>query len=177
MRPLYFLFLSCSLFLAACGGTDSRNELADSDESDMEFGPQNVESLAETAEGGAVVLLTASQEPYGEFLADGNGRALYMFTADEQGKTSKCTGPCLSAWPPLQADGDVQVSGPALEEAKLGTITRDDGTRQVTYAGWPLYYYTQDSGGAVNGQDVRSFGGEWYLVSPAGEMVHSEKHH
>ena len=53
----------------------------------------------------------------------------------------------------------------------LGTTTRTDGTVQVTYNGWPLYYYVKDKApGDVTGQDV---GGVWYVVSAAGEQVNS----
>jgi predicted lipoprotein with Yx(FWY)xxD motif len=50
----------------------------------------------------------------------------------------------------------------------LGTITRDDGGRQVTYAGVPLYYYAGDGGkpDETSGEGIEQFGAAWYLVSP-----------
>jgi predicted lipoprotein with Yx(FWY)xxD motif len=54
----------------------------------------------------------------------------------------------------------------------LSTITRDDGTMQVTYNGWPLYLFHADAAaGDTNGQGLDEFGGLWYLVSPAGEAI------
>ena len=54
----------------------------------------------------------------------------------------------------------------------LGTITRDDGTVQATYNGWPLYLYFGDAApGDTNGQGLDEFGGIWYLGSPAGEPI------
>ena len=54
----------------------------------------------------------------------------------------------------------------------LGTITRSDGTKQVTYDGHPLYYYAGDSGaGMASGQGSDSFGAKWWLVSPSGSDV------
>jgi predicted lipoprotein with Yx(FWY)xxD motif len=56
-----------------------------------------------------------------------------------------------------------------LDASKLGTATRKDGSSQVTYNGWPLYYYAKDKApGDVTGQDV---GSVWYVVSAAGDKV------
>ena len=46
---------------------------------------------------------------------------------------------------------------------------------QVTYNGWPLYYFIKDKApGDTMGQDVKGFGAEWYLVMPSGKEVHSK---
>ena len=37
--------------------------------------------------------------PYGEYLAGEQGRALYMFTADQQGQRSACDDRCAQLWP------------------------------------------------------------------------------
>ena len=56
--------------------------------------------------------------------------------------------------------------------ADLGTITRSDGTKQVTYKGHPLYYYAADtSPGQVTGQGSNSFGAKWWLVAPSGAAI------
>jgi hypothetical protein len=48
---------------------------------------------------------------------------------------------------------------------------RSDGSSQVTYGGWPLYYYSGDAApGDVNGQGVN---GVWYVVSPDGDEIRS----
>jgi predicted lipoprotein with Yx(FWY)xxD motif len=45
---------------------------------------------------------------------------------------------------------------------QLGTLTRDDGSKQVTYDGKPLYMYSSDaSPGDTNGD---GFGGLWHVV-------------
>ena len=63
------------------------------------------------------------------------------------------------------------ASGSA-KASDLGTITRSDGTKQVTYNGHPLYYYAGDSGsGTASGQGSDSFGAKWWLVSPSGSDV------
>ena len=74
-------------------------------------------------------------------------------------------------WPPLASDG-APVAGEGVDATLLSTITRDDGTLQVTYNGWPLYLFEEDTApGDTNGQGLDEFGGLWFLVSPTGEAV------
>ena len=71
----------------------------------------------------------------------------------------------------MTTTGTVTASGSA-SASDLGTITRSDGTKQVTYNGHPLYYYAGDSGaGMASGQGSDSFGAKWWLVSPSGSDV------
>lgn len=102
----------------------------------------------------------------GEILVDGEGRTLYLFTPDEQG-ASTCTADCLANWPSLTGPA---TAGDGVDESLLGTAARpDDGSEQVTYNGWPLYYFAADpSPGDINGQGV---GDVWFVVDPAGEAV------
>jgi predicted lipoprotein with Yx(FWY)xxD motif len=58
-----------------------------------------------------------------------------------------------------------------VDASKFGTTKRTDGTTQVTYNGWPLYYFAKDKApGDVTGQGV---GSVWYVVSAAGDKVDS----
>jgi len=118
---------------------------------------------------GAATVNVAEVGTFGEALVDGEGRSLYLFTNDTQNSgASSCTGECLVNWPPLFTDGE-PVAGEGVDQAMLGTISLPDGTTQVTYNGWPLYYYIDDTAaGDANGQGV---GGVWFLVTPAGEMI------
>ena len=108
---------------------------------------------------------------YGRILADGHGRALYLFTAD-RGKRSNCYGDCATAWPPyLVKSKPAAVSG--AKPGKVGTIRRSDGKLQATYAGHPVYYYVGDrSPGEVNCQAAVEFGGYWYVLRADGTAVH-----
>lgn len=117
-----------------------------------------------------------SQAPYGRYLTDAEGRALYLFEADEGVEGSACYGACAEAWPPLLTEEDQpRMTTQALDPQKVGTIERRDGSKQVTYGGWPLYYFVKDEGrGDVEGQDVHGFGGGWYLISPAGQKIEAE---
>ena len=73
------------------------------------------------------------------------GYALYTFDSDTvNGSTSSCNGGCAVAWPPLLVSDDTPSGILGLD-----TITRDDGTEQVTYQGKPLYFYISDSSAGV----------------------------
>jgi hypothetical protein len=64
------------------------------------------------------------------------------------------------------------TAGGGAKSSELGTITRSDGTKQVTYDGHPLYYYVGDSGpGTASGQGSDQFGGKWWLIAPTGSDV------
>jgi predicted lipoprotein with Yx(FWY)xxD motif len=118
--------------------------------------------------GDATVNVSESAD-FGSILVDGEGMSLYLFTNDTQNSgTSTCTGECLVEWPALTTEGD-PVAGEGVDATLLGTITRDDGSTQVTYNGWPLYYFHEDAAaGDTNGQGL---GGVWFLVSPEGEAI------
>jgi predicted lipoprotein with Yx(FWY)xxD motif len=63
-------------------------------------------------------------------------------------------------------------AGNGVSQALLGTITRADGTMQVTYNGHPLYYFSADPGaGTAKGEGVKAFGAEWYVVSASGSKI------
>ncbi|MFC4174291.1 hypothetical protein ACFOYU_19955 [Microvirga sp. GCM10011540] len=122
--------------------------------------------------GGAKVEVRQKQ-PYGRYLTDTEGRALYMFTADKPGE-SNCYDRCAAAWPPF-ITSEKPREGDAVNSAMLDIMKRKDGKLQVTYNSMPLYYYANDKGaGATTGQDVKGSGGEWYLVSPEGKPIEVE---
>ena len=107
----------------------------------------------------------------GTALVDAGGRALYLFEAD-QGTTSTCNGLCAQVWPPLLTDGAAPAVAGDVQASLLGSTARDDGTQQVTYNGHPLYYFTGDKNpGETRGQGLDSFGGPWYVVTPAGNKI------
>jgi predicted lipoprotein with Yx(FWY)xxD motif len=123
--------------------------------------------VTEAMAGGAKVTLKNSE--YGRVLMNGGGKALYLFTKDS-GPTSQCNGDCAVAWPPFLTKGK-PGAGEGLKPKLLGTTRRDDGSRQVTYKGHPLYFYEQDRPGVILCQDVFEFGGTWLLVNRRGNAV------
>jgi predicted lipoprotein with Yx(FWY)xxD motif len=120
---------------------------------------------------GPVVSIETSR--LGRILVNGQGRTLYLFEKDRNGK-SACAGKCATFWPPLIATGKPRATGGA-KSSLLGTTRRSDGRLQVTYDHHPLYRFVKDvKRGQTNGEGVDAFGAEWYVVSPAGSKI--EKH-
>ena len=104
----------------------------------------------------------------GKVLAGKSGKTLYLFKADKNGK-SACYGKCAKNWPPLLGKA---TAGTGVKAALLGTTKRKNGTKQVTYAGHPLYFFALDkSAGQTNGEGLNFFGGKWYAVNSAGKAV------
>ena len=98
--------------------------------------------------------------------------SLYLFTPDSSSK-STCHGNCANAWPPLISDSPTAGKGVT---GKLSTLTRKDGSKQVVIASYPLYLYAADQNpGDTNGQEIESFGGEWYLIHPDGSKAEAEE--
>ena len=120
---------------------------------------------------------TSTHGTFGQFLAGAGGMSVYMFEGDLPGQGSACYDDCAKAWPPmLIMAGTTPTTDAALDAKKLGTITRKDGSLQVTYNGRPLYYYQRDKmAGDVFGQDIQDFGAHWYLVSASGEKVEGKQ--
>jgi predicted lipoprotein with Yx(FWY)xxD motif len=159
---------SLALMATACGGDDDDDEeptaavntpaVAASPTSASAATPASEESpAAETpSAGGATIEAGAAG------LVDSRGFSLYLFANDTAGSgTSACTGGCLSAWPALTADGEPTAGEGVTGE--LGTITRDDGTTQVTYNGLPLYFFASDTApGDTNGASIPN----WSLAQP-----------
>jgi predicted lipoprotein with Yx(FWY)xxD motif len=105
----------------------------------------------------------AQDTSLGKILVDGKGMTLYLFEKDKGSKPT-CTGECATAWPPLLTT-EKPTAGTGVNGAWLGVADRSDGTKQVTYHGWPLYHYAKDTKpGDMNGQGVSEFGAKWYVV-------------
>jgi predicted lipoprotein with Yx(FWY)xxD motif len=106
----------------------------------------------------------------GRIVVDGRGRTLYLFEKDRHGQ-SACSGVCAAYWPPLLTNGKSNAVDGA-KRSLLGTIRRTDGSRQVTYAGHPLYLFSGDGkSGQTNGEGLTDFGGGWYVLTPAGKKI------
>lgn len=109
----------------------------------------------------ASTVLVRTDPKLGKFLTDAQGRTLYVFKKDTP-NTSQCSGRCATIWPPFTASGTLSL--PAGVGGALGTITRADGTMQVTYEGMPLYRYAADAQpGDTKGQGI---GGVWSVAAP-----------
>lgn len=103
----------------------------------------------------------------GSVVVDGKGITLYMYAQDVQGHPSRCYGICATQWPPyvLPKGTSRPIAGPGIESGLLGVVTRTGGQLQVTYNGWPLYFWPPDtSPGMATGQHLTNAGGLWYVV-------------
>jgi superoxide dismutase, Cu-Zn family len=148
--------------------TEAAEEVEEAEETTEEAEEETEEADAEEQRATVQV---AEHETYGEYLTDGEGRALYLFLNDEQGE-SVCYDQCAQNWPPLLTTEDAEA-GEGVDGDLLGTIERQDGSLQVTYNDWPLYYFINDAEpGDVSGQGV---GEAWYLVSLEGEAIEEQE--
>jgi len=145
--------------LAACGGGGSG------------YGSSGTTSAGASQSAGATAAsgtaLKTANTSLGTVVVTSTGRTVYYFEKDtaNSGK-SACTGGCASIWPAVTVTGTPTATGVT---GKVGTITRADGTKQITLGGHPLYMYAGDSkAGDVAGQGVM---GIWWVVSPSGEEM------
>jgi len=154
--------VAVALLAAACGSSATTSNNAQST-----AGSAATSSPSSSASGNMIKTSTSSR---GAFLTDGSGRAVYDFLADSKNK-SACSGACAAAWPPVVVTGQPTAGG-GVTASGLSTITRSDGTKQVTYEGRPLYYYAGDTGpGMANGQGLNGFGHLWWLLTPTGASL------
>jgi predicted lipoprotein with Yx(FWY)xxD motif len=151
--------LGVALFVAACGSSSSSSSSPSSTASAV---------ASNTAVNG--IKISTAKGSGGVYLTGASGRALYLWTADT-GDKSSCSGACAQAWPPLLTKATPAVTG-GVNASDIGTITRSNGDKQVTYKGHPLYYFAGDrSAGSVSGQGSSQFGAKWWLVAPSGTAI------
>jgi predicted lipoprotein with Yx(FWY)xxD motif len=125
-------------------------------------------SSASRAPKGAVVAVRKTT--LGPILVDARGRTLYVFAKDLDGK-SACDTACVKFWPPLISRAQPRA-GAGVHKSMLGVTKRQDGHRQVTYAGHPLYAFVGDKvAGQTSGEGLTNFGDEWYALGASGRTV------
>ena len=162
-----------AILLAGCGSSKPKSGSEGSSKTEYPTSTSTTSAAAASTGTSTQAVISTKSNPVLEttILAAGPKKlTVYMFEADHGGK-STCYAACAAAWPPVLTSGSPKAEGGA-SASKLGTTTRSDGTKQVTYAGWPLYYYTPDSAETdITGQGVNSFGALWYVLSPAGQVI------
>lgn len=168
MRSRYVaIMVALPLLLGGCGGGEPGAEPASPT---VEAGTETRTDTATETETGAargVTIELGDAGDLGEVLVDGEGRTLYMFDPDAQGE-STCYDECEENWPPLVTEGEASA-GEGIDDSKLGTVERTDGSQQVTYNDWPLYYFGADeAAGDVAGQGVNDV---WWVLNADGEPV------
>ncbi|MEU6805081.1 SCO0930 family lipoprotein [Streptomyces neyagawaensis] len=131
-------------------------------------GTDTSDQAQSTTAASAGQLTVWNSDEYGKVLTDSAGRTLYRFDKDsfEPPKTT-CEGECATTWPPVPAAGATAAEG--VDQALLGEITRPDGTKQLTVAGWPQYYFAKDTkAGDIKGQGLK---GAWFASAPNGKKA------
>jgi predicted lipoprotein with Yx(FWY)xxD motif len=153
-----------AVVLAGCGSSSSSS----SSGATAAAAPTSASSTTSAAPAAAAITIGTTQGKDGTYLTGTNGRAIYLWVADSGGK-SACSGACAHAWPPVEG---TPSAGAGVTASDLATITRSDGSKQVTYNGHPLYYFIADtSKGDTKGQGTNGFGAKWWLVAPSGSAL------
>jgi predicted lipoprotein with Yx(FWY)xxD motif len=102
----------------------------------------------------------------GEVVENEKGFVFYRFDEDSANPSkTTCQGDCNKVWKPaLTIDGKPALKG--VDAKVVGTVTREDGTKQLTIHGWPIYTYIGDvKAGTWKGQNVN---GKWFVIKPDG---------
>jgi predicted lipoprotein with Yx(FWY)xxD motif len=149
--------IGAACVLASCGGGSS-------------YGSSGAAGSPSTSHAsGSAGAIHVAHTSLGDVLVDGQGRTLYLLTADRP-NTSTCSAQCLVYWPPVAAmKGGTKPVGVT---ASVGRTTSTAGSAMATVGGWPLYTFVKDkAAGDVTGESMASFGGVWYAVSPDGQPV------
>jgi predicted lipoprotein with Yx(FWY)xxD motif len=164
------IFVAMPIVAALLAGCGSSNSSSTSSASTAAATPA-YGATSSTPTAASAALVTSKHNKLGTILAAGPKRlTVYLFAADTASK-SACTSACATVWPPVTTNGQSRAVGGAMA-ADLGTITRPDGTMQVTYKGHPLYFYAKDGdAGDAYGEGLKSFGADWYVLTPAGKKI------
>jgi predicted lipoprotein with Yx(FWY)xxD motif len=117
---------------------------------------------------GTTIIRAMDVKPFGKVATNDKGMTLYRFDKDTVNPSvSNCDAKCLEAWPIVKAEDNIVVEG--IDKALVGSITRQDGTKQLTLGGWPMYTYVKDLKPCdTKGEGV---GGVWFVSSPDGKKA------
>jgi predicted lipoprotein with Yx(FWY)xxD motif len=119
-----------AILLAACGGGDDDDGNA-------------------TAAGSGSGIVSVQSVDGTDVLVDSEGRTLY--TADVERERILCTGACASFWEPIGSSTSEAESAAADLDLDLGVVERPDGGEQLTFDGLPLYTFTEEDPGQLEG--------------------------
>ncbi|QGY44976.1 hypothetical protein GM418_15240 [Maribellus comscasis] len=104
----------------------------------------------------------------GNILTDQKNQSLYFFAGDVGG-VSSCNGGCATTWPPFTGDVYNLELSSSLDRSDFNTITREDGQEQLTFKGWPLYYFSPEADGVLEAPGETSGegrGGVFHIAKP-----------
>ena len=116
------------------------------------------------ASGGGGDLVSVADVGGTAVLADAAGRTLYTAAVEKGGKI-QCVAACTSFWEPVIASpGEAQQAADDVG-ADLSVLRRPGGEQQLTFEGMPLYTFTEEGAGKLDGDgfadDFRGTHFEW----------------
>ncbi len=147
--------IGISLLLAACGGssTSTTGKTAAA-----------APAASTTASSSSATTVKTASSALGTILVDAQGMTLYRLGGESAGRFICTSKACLAIWHPLTATAGATPSG----AGSLGTVSRPDGSTQVTHEGAPLYTFASDAApGQTHGQGLRDVG-TWSVVKVSG---------
>jgi len=165
-----------SLLLAACSSSNKSTTSAATNAPATTAAPAATTTPATMAEDNAEATVKAANVPgVGMALVDGNGHTLYVLASEKGGKVS-CTasGGCTTIWPPVVLPSGLMhgMAGSGVQASLLGTVNGPTGDVRLTYAGWPLYRFSEDTtSNPAKGQGVKDSYGQWWALSPSGNPI------
>jgi predicted lipoprotein with Yx(FWY)xxD motif len=110
----------------------------------------------------AATVLASPAQPIaaGTVLTTQQGKTLYVFDNDVASSgRSVCNPPCSNVFQPYLVEEGAAAIDP------VGVVRRDDGTRQWSYKGRPLYlFYADEKRGDVIGDGMNR--GTWHVAKP-----------
>ncbi|KQV04433.1 MULTISPECIES: hypothetical protein [unclassified Kitasatospora] len=156
------------LLLTACG-SDSK-PVAASPSAPVAATPSAPAASAPAADKAVLKgsLAAGNTAKFGAIVLDGLDYTLYRFDKDTANPSaSNCNADCAAKWPPVPVNAQSTIKG--IDGKLVGSVTRADGTKQLTLGGWPLYRFAGDKApGETNGQGV---GGTWFIAAPDGKKA------
>jgi predicted lipoprotein with Yx(FWY)xxD motif len=158
-----------ALTLAGCGGGGGGSS------GSSKSGTSPSQSSGGTTQSGTTgsatsTLTTAKVAKLGTVVTDDKGYVLYRFDADSANPTKvTCYSTCAALWPAATTTGKGSVTTKGIDKSMVSTVKRNDGSTQITLAGWPLYRYAKDDEPKEPyGQGVD---GTWWAVTPSGAKI------
>jgi predicted lipoprotein with Yx(FWY)xxD motif len=146
---------------------DEEAEAAEPSDEEAALRPEGEDGLRVAATRARIEV---QESDFGQVLFDANGQVVYAFEQDRADESNCTSEECVTAWPPVLTE-EAPSAGPGVDAELLGTIKRDDGSLQVTYAGRPLYFYEHEAPGEIKCHNVNLHGDLWWVVRPGGDPV------
>jgi predicted lipoprotein with Yx(FWY)xxD motif len=145
--------VAAAVGLAACGGSDDN--------------ATGSASASSGGSGGRSSLVSVQTVDGTQVLADARGRTLYTTNAEEGGRI-RCIDACTSFWGPVEGSVEQAEAASAELNLQLGVIRRPDDGGQLTLDGLPLYTFTEEEAGRLEGDGfVDDFRGTHFVWEAA----------